>query len=87
MPEPESDNERKPFNCQTANSSRQHHAPRDRKSENDETKQNAKASRVLQCGGKGHPARLCPSPMIATTWTKLETESPSDADSDPFDLH
>ena len=64
----ESDNERKNFNHQTANSSpsasRQSTA-RDKKSGSDETKQSASRTKRLiccRCGGKGHQARLCPSP-------------------------
>ena len=64
----ESNNERKPFNRRTANSSPsapRQSTPRDKKSGSDEMKQSAgKKKRLIRyrCGGKGHPARLCPSP-------------------------
>ena len=59
----ESDNERKPFNRQTATSSpsaSRQSTPKDTKSGSDETEQSAgrqKASHLLR-GGKRHPARL-----------------------------
>ena len=34
-------------------------------------------------GGKGHPARLCPSPDDCQDVHEVGTEPPSDADSDP----
>ena len=61
----ESDDERKPFNRRTANSSpsaSRQSTPRDKKSGSDETKQSAgKKKRLIcyRCGGKGHLARLC----------------------------
>ena len=66
-PKQESDNERKPFNHQAAApsspASRQS-TPRDKKPGNDEAKHNVSKKKRLvcfKCGGKGHPARLCPS--------------------------
>ena len=60
----ESDNERKPFNRPTANSSpsaSRQSTPRDKKSWSDETKQSAGNKKRLICNmccGKGYPARL-----------------------------
>ena len=91
-PKQESDNERKPFNRQTANSSpsaSRQSTPREKKSANDETKQNATRKKRLvcyRCGGKGHPARLCPSPDDCQDVDEVGTEAPSDADSDLFGL-
>ena len=63
-PKRESDSKRKPCNRQTANSSASASrlsTPRDKKSGNDETKQNVSKKRRLicfRCGGKGRPVRL-----------------------------
>ena len=88
----ESDNERKPFNRRTANSSpsasRQSN-PRNKKSGSDETKQSAgKKKRLIcyRCGGKGHLARLCPSADDCQDVDEVGTEPSSDADSDLFGL-
>ena len=89
-PKQESDNERKPFNRQAANPSppASHQSTlRDKKSGNDETKQNVSKKKRLvcyRCGGKGHPARLCPSPDDCQDVDEVGTEPPSDADSDLF---
>ena len=67
-PKQESDSERKPFNREAANpspSAPRQSTLRDKKSGSDETKQSASKKRRLfwyTCGGRGHPARLCPSP-------------------------
>ena len=87
----ESDNERKPFNRRTANSSpsaSRQSTPRDKKSGGDETKPIAGKNKRLicyRCDGKGHPARLCPQ-MNARTWMKSEQNPSSDADSDLLGL-
>ena len=91
-PKQEPDNVRKPFNRQAANSSppaSRQSTPRDKKSGYDETKQNAARKRRLvcnRCGGKGHPARLCPSPDDCQDVDEVGTEPPSDADGDLFGL-
>ena len=88
----ESDNERKPFNRRTANSSppaSRQSTPRDRKLGSDETKQSAgKKKRLIcyKCGGKGHLARLCPSADDCLDVDEAGTEPSSDADSDLFGL-
>ena len=88
----EPDDEPKPFNRRTANSSpsaSRQSTPRDKKSESDETKQSAgNKKRVIcyRCGGKGHPARLCPSADDCQDVDEVGTEQPSDADSDLFGL-
>ena len=88
----EPDDEPKPFNRRTANSSpsaSRQSTPRDKKSESDETKQSAgKKKRVIcyRCGGKGHPARLCPSADDCQDVDEVGTEPSSDADSDLFGL-
>ena len=85
-----SDNERKPFNRRTANSSPsapRQSTPRDKKLGNDETKPGTgKKKRLIcyRCGGKGHPARLCPSPDDCQDADEVGTEKSSDADSDLF---
>ena len=62
-----SDNERKPCNRRTANpsaSASRQSTPRHKKPGSDETKQGVgKKKRLIchKCGGKGHPATLCPS--------------------------
>ena len=74
------DNERKPFNRRTANSS---------PSASDETKQSAvKKKRLIcyRCGEKGHPARLCPSADDCQDVDEVGTEPSRDADSDLFGL-
>ena len=87
---PESDNERRPFNRRTANSSSSaslQSTPRDKKSGSDETKQIAsKKMRLIccKCGGKGHPARLCPSADDCQDVDEVGTEPSSDTDSDLF---
>ena len=87
----ESDTERKPFNRRTANSSpsafSRQLTPRDKKPRSDETKQSAGRKRRLircKCGGKGHPARLCPSGDDCQDVDEVGTEPSSDADSDLF---
>ena len=88
----ESDNERKPFNRRTANSSpsaSRQSTPRDKKSGCDETKQSAgKKKRLIcyRCGGKGHLAWLCPSADDCQDMDEVGTERSSDADSDLFGL-
>ena len=69
----ESDSERKPFNRRTANSSKQ---------------SAGKKKRLIchRCGGKGHPARLCPSADGCQDVDEVGTEPSSDADSDLFGL-
>ena len=63
----ESDSERKPINRQTPNlspSASHQSTPRDKKAGSDEMKPGAGRKKRLifyRCGGKGHPARLCPS--------------------------
>ena len=39
-----------------------------------------------KCGGKGHPARLCPSANDCQDVDEVGTEPSSDADSDLFGL-
>ena len=84
----ESDNERKPFNRWTANSSPsapRRLTPRDKKPRSDETKQSAgKKKRLIcySCGGKGHLARLCPSGDDYQDVDEVGTEPSSDAESD-----
>ena len=88
----ESDNERKPFNRQTANSSpsaSRQSTPRDKKSGNDEMKQSMGKKKRLICYrscGKDHPSRLCPSPDDCLDVDGVGTEPSSDADSDLFGL-
>ena len=88
----ESDNERKPFFRRTANSSpsaSRQSTPRDKKLRSDETKQSAGKKKRLtcyECGGKGHPARLCPSADDCQDVDEVGTEPSSDADSDLFCL-
>ena len=87
-------NERKPFNGQTANSSPsapRQSTPRDKKPGNDETNQGVgkkKKKRLIcnKCGGKGHPARLCPSREDCQDVDEVGTAPSSDADSDLVDL-
>ena len=60
-----------------------------KKSESDETKQSAGEKKRLicyRCGGKGHPARLCPSADDCQDVDEVGTEPSSDADSDLFGL-
>ena len=60
-----------------------------KKKESDETKQSAgKKKRLIcyRCGGKGHPARLCPSGNDCQDVDEVGTDSSSDADSDLFGL-
>ena len=90
----ESDNERKPLNRRTANlppSASRQPTPRDKKHGSDETKPGAekKKKRLIccKCGGKGHLARLCPSADDCQGVEEVETEPPSDADSDLFGLY
>ena len=58
--------------------------------ENDEPKQNAaKKKKQLvcrKCGGKSHPARLCPSADDCHDVDEVGAEPSSDADSDLFGL-
>ena len=78
----------KPSNRRTPSASRQS-TPRDKKLGNDETKQSAgKKKRLIcyKCGGKGHPARLCPSADDCQDVDEVGTEPSSDADSDLFGL-
>ena len=88
----ESDNERKPFNRRTADSSPsapRQSTPRDKKPWSGETKQSARKKKCLicyRCGGKGHPARLCPSGDDCQDVDEVGTEPSSDADSDLFGL-
>ena len=88
----ESDNERKPFNSRTTNSSpsaSRQSTPRDKKSGSDETKQSVgKKKRLIccRCGGNGHPAMLCPSADDCQDVDEVGTEPSSDADSDLFGL-
>ena len=88
----ESDNERIPFNRRTGNSSPsapRQSTPRGKKPGSDETKQSAgKKKRLIcyMCGGKGHPARLCPSGDDCQDVDGVGTEPSSDADSDLFGL-
>ena len=87
-----SDNERKPFNRRTANSSPsapRQSTPRDKKPRSDETKQSAGKKKRLtcyRCGGQGHPAILCPSGDDCQDVDEVGTEPSSDADSDLFGL-
>ena len=86
----ESDNERKPVNRRTANSSpssSRQSTPRDKKPGCDETKPGAgKKKRLIcyKCDGKGHLARLCSSPDDCLHVDEVETEPFSDADSGLF---
>ena len=79
-------------NRRTANSSpsaSRHSTPRDKKPGSDETKQSAgKRKRLIsyKCGGKGHPARLCPSADDCQDVNEVGTEPSSDADSDLFGM-
>ena len=88
----ESDNDRKPFNRRTANSSpsaSRQSTPRDNESGSDETKQSSgKKKRLIcyRCGGKGHPARLCPSADDFQDMDEVGTEPSSGAFSDLFGL-
>ena len=83
----ESDNER--TNRQTAvptTPAPRHANPRDRKPENEDTKQSAlKKTRLLcyKCGGKGL-VRLCPSADDCQDVDEAGTEQSSDSDSDLF---
>ena len=88
----ESDNDRKPPNRRTANlspSAPRQSTPRDKKRGSDETKPGAGKKKRLfcyKCGGKGHPARLCPSADDCQDVDEVGTEPSSDADSDLFGL-
>ena len=88
----ESDNERKPLNRRIANlspSASRQSTPRDKKPVSDQTKPGAgKKKRLIccRCGGKGHPARLCPSADDCQDVDEVGTEPSSDADSDLFGL-
>ena len=88
----ESDNERKPFNRRTAKSSpsaSRQSTPQDKKSGSDETKQIASEKKRLicyKCGGKGHPARLCPSGDDCQDVDQVGTEPSCDTESDLFGL-
>ena len=60
-----------------------------KESGSDETKQSAGEKKRLicyRCGGKGHPARLCPSADDCQDVDEVGTEPSSDADSDLFGL-
>ena len=88
----ESDNEGRPFNRRTVNSSPpapRQSTPRDQKSGSDETKQSAGRRKRLiccRCGGKGHPARLCQPADDCQDVDEVGTEPSSDADSGLFGL-
>ena len=87
----ESNNEGKPFNRRTANSSpaTRQSTPRDKKSRSDETNPSVgKKKRLIcyKCCGEGHPARLCPSADDCQDVDEVGTEPSSDADSDLFGL-
>ena len=78
----ESDNERKPFNRRTANSSpsaSRQSTPRDKIPGSDETKQSAgKKKRLIcyRCGRKGHQPGSAHQRMIARTWMESEQSRP-----------
>ena len=88
----ESDSERKPLNRRTSNlspSASRQSIPRDKKPGSDEMKLGAGKNKRLicyRCGGKGHPARLCPSVEDCQDVDEVGTEPSSDADSDLFGL-
>ena len=88
----EYDNERKPPNRRTANlspSASRQSTPRNRKPGSDETKPGVgKKKRLIccRCGGKGHPARLCPSGDDCQDVDEVGTEPSSDAARDLFGL-
>ena len=90
--EQESDNERKPLNRRTTNlspSASRQSTPRDKKPGSDETKPGAGRKKRLicyRCGGKGHPARLCPPAEDCQDVDEVGTEPSSDSDSDLFGL-
>ena len=81
-----------PSNVRLPTRHHQHHANRlheTKKSGSDETKQSASKKKRLfcyRCGGKGHPARLCPSADDCQDVDEVGTEPSSDADSDLFGL-
>ena len=88
----ESDSERKPLNRRTPNlspSTSRQSTPRDKKPGSDEMKPaTGRKKRLIcyRCGGKGHPARLCPSAEDCQDVDEVGTEPSSDADSDLFGL-
>ena len=88
----ESDNERKPFNRRTANSSpsaSRQSIPRDKKSGSErQSKSTGKRKRLIwhKCGGNGHPARLFPSADDCQDLDEVGAELSSDAESDLFGL-
>ena len=88
----ESDNERKPSTVGLPIRHHQHHASRLHETRNrggsDETKQSAgkSVSFAAKCGGKGHPARLCPSADDCQDVDEIGTQPSSGADSDLFGL-
>ena len=76
--------QRRPFD-RSNQKHKQESIPQDKKSGSDETKQSAgKTKRLIccRCGGKGHPARLCPSADDCQDVDEVGTEPSSDADSD-----
>ena len=82
----------KDLNRRTANlppSASRQSTPRDKKPGSDEAKPGAgKKKRLIcyRCGGKGHPARLCPSADDCQDVDEVGTEPSSDADSELFGL-
>ena len=87
----EPDNERRPFNRRTANSSPsalRQSTPRETRKTGAMRRKRVRERRSVcnKCGGKGYPASLCPSADDCQDVDEVGTEPSSDADRDLFGL-